>query len=91
MGKYALGDYSEIKLNFYTGAKFFRAGTNFPQPNLKEKVKEFIRENDKIIVIGESHTRCSIVTSNIRLDKVQLILKDFIGIAIGDIENIKIG
>ena len=76
MRKYTLGDHPEITLNFYTSAKLFGAGAKFDMPNLKEKIKEFNRENDKIIVIGESHTKCSIATSDMMLDKIQLILEN---------------
>ena len=90
MRKYTLGDHSEITLNFYPDAKFFGAGAKFDMPDLKERIKEFNRENGKITVIGENHTKCSITASNIVLDKIQLILKDYIGDSIGSVENIEI-
>lgn len=90
MKKYTLGDHPEITLNFYTDAKSFGAGAQFDMPNLKEKVEEFNKVNGKIIVIGENHTKCSITAPEIMLDKIQLILKDYIGIEIGSIENIEI-
>jgi len=90
MGKYILGDHPEITLNFYTSTKFFGAGDKFDMPDLKEKIKEFIREKDKITVIGENYTKCSITAANIMIDKIQLILRNYIGASMGDIENIEI-
>lgn len=90
MIKYSLADHPQITLSFYTDAKSFGAGAKFDMPDLKEKIKEFNRENEKIIVIGENHTKCSIATSDIILDKIQLILENYIGVSIGDVENIEI-
>lgn len=89
MRKYTLGDHPEITLNFYTSAKSFGAGAKFDMPDLKERIKEFNRQNDKITVIGENRTKCSITASNIMIDKIQLILKKYIGTSIGNVENIE--
>jgi len=90
MREYTLGDHPEITLNFYTSAKSFSAGTTFDMPDLKEKIKEFSRKNDKIIVIGENHTKCSLTAPDHVLDKIAPILEDYIGITIREIENIEI-
>lgn len=90
MRKYTLGDHPEITLNFYADAKSFSAGAKFDMPDLKERIKKIDRKNDKIIVIGEDHTKCSITTSDVLLDRMQIILKDYIRSPIGNIENIEI-
>lgn len=90
MRKYTLGDYPELTLDFYTDAKSFGAGTQFDMPDLKEKIKEVDRGNGKITVIGENYTKCSITAPEGILDKIELILKDYIGAPIRDIENIEI-
>ena len=90
MRKYTLGDHPEVTLNFYSDAKFFGVGAKFDTENLEEKIKEFNRENDKIIVIGENHIKCSITAPVVMIDKIQLILKNFIGTPIKNIENAEI-
>ncbi len=87
MRKYTLGDHPEITLNFYPDAKFFGTGAKFDMPDLKERIKKFKRENDKITVIGENYTKCSIIAADIILDKIQLILKKYIGASIRNVEK----
>lgn len=92
MKKYILGDHPEITLvPDADNAKFFRGvykGNR--KPDFGEKIKEFNKGSGKITVIGENDTKCSIIAPDIMLDKIQLILNNFIGTSIGNVENIEI-
>ena len=90
MRKHTLEGHPEVTHIFYVDAIFFDAGTKFGEPDQKEKIKEFNRQDGKIIVIGEKHTKCSITAENIILDEMQLILNNYIGVPIENIKNIKI-
>lgn len=91
MKKYILGDHPQIILNFYAdNTKFFGRMYKGNMPDLGEKIKAFRREGGKIIVIGSSYTRCNITANNLRLDKIEQILNNYIDASIGDVKNIEI-
>lgn len=90
MKRYCLGDHPEITIIPDPNAKFFSTGGKFDLPDLEEKIKEVDRRNDKIIIIGESHTRLLITASSRMLDKIQEILENNIGIFLSQIENLEV-
>lgn len=91
MRKYTLGDHPEITLDFYAdNGKFFGHAYKGNMPDSREKIKEVVRKEGKIIVIGVNYARYGVTTDNTRLDKIEHILKDYIGAPIKDIETIEI-
>ena len=86
-----LGDHPSITISPGASPKFFGAGDNkLNLPNLEEKLKKVTRDKNKMIAIGDGHTRLSITAPGSMLEGIKRILDDRIGISLNQVEKLEI-
>ena len=90
MSKIRIGDHPDVTINEYVDAGSYGHGGIIETPDLSEIIAGFEHKADEIIVVGVSHTKCSIKAPKDLLQKIKQALSSYKGKPIGEIHNLQI-